>query len=290
MARPLWNGAISWGLVTISVSVVPAIGSGHKTLFHQMHRADHGRVRIRKVCELDNQELTEGDIVRGFESPDGRVATVTDDELADLPLPTAHAVEVHGFLAASDVDPVQLAKPYYLQPGKGAAKAYSLFRDALARSGRAAVTKLAMNGSEKLALIRPNGPVLVLHLLHWPDEVRSPAGLVPSDRVTVTDTEVAAALELMDSIGPADLEAIHDDYQHAVDVLLDAKLAGTEPPTLEQAPAAAPMDLMAALRQSLEDAEARRAKPHAEASAPNAPKRKAAKKAARGREPSRDRG
>lgn len=263
MPRPLWNGAISFGLVTIPVAVVPAIGSGHKAVFHQMHADDMGRIRVRKVCEIDGEELSEADIVRGYEAPDGRVATIEDRDLDDIPLPTAHAVEVHGFLDLDTVDPVQLAKPYFLQPGKGAGKPYTLFRDALARANKGAVTKMAFHGREVPALVRPLDDVLVLHQLHWPDEVRSAADAAPPERVTVPDDEVDAAVALLLAMGEADLDAYEDGYQAAVDDMLTAKLGGEELPQAapDEGRAAPVIDIMEALRQSLADAEANRAKP-----------------------------
>jgi DNA end-binding protein Ku len=283
MPRPIWNGAISWGLVSIPVSVVSAIGSGHKIAFHQMHAEDQGRVRVRKVCDVDGEELGEDDIVRGYTAPDGRVALITDEDLDDIPLPTAHTIEAHGFVGIDDIPLTQLGRPYYLQPGKAGAKPYTLFRDALARKGKAAVTKFAMHGSEKLALIRAHGDILVLHQLRWPDEVRSAADAAPPEHVTVTDQEIDAAEALLLALGEVDLDDERDEYQRAVEQLVTAKLGG------EELPAAAPeedrgapvVDIMAALRQSLEDAEKRKAKPGRDAKKSTAKKATAKKTAAK---------
>ncbi|MGR6998839.1 Ku protein [Yinghuangia aomiensis] len=144
MPQTVWAGLISWGLVSIPVDVQSAIGSEHDVKFNQFHAADMGQVRVRKVCERDGRELSAGDIVRGYTAPDGRVATVTDAELDALPLPTARAVEVHGFVSVDDVDPVRLGRPYYLRPGAGGAKPYAVFRESLRRLGKAAVAKLAL--------------------------------------------------------------------------------------------------------------------------------------------------
>lgn len=259
--RAIWKGAISFGLVSIPVKVVSAIGSEHSVKFHQMHQSDQGRVRYRKVCELDGQELGSGDIVRGYEAADGRTVVVTDEDLADLPLPTARAIEVHGFLTEDTVDPLQLGKPYYLAPDTAGAKPYVLMREALRRSGKAAVAKLAMRGHETLALVRAQEDVLVLHQLYWPDEINSTDGVAPTDRVKVTDAELDMADTLIDTLGAADLDEFHDEYAVAVEELVTAKLEGVEPPApeAEGETGAQVIDLMAALRQSVEQAQGRRA-------------------------------
>jgi DNA end-binding protein Ku len=260
-ARAIWKGAISFGLVSIPVKVVSAIGSEHAVKFHQMHETDQGRVRYRKVCELDGQELGSGDIVRGYQAADGRTVVVSDDDLADLPLPTARSIEVHGFLDEEGVDPLQLGKPYYLAPDTAGAKPYVLMREALRRSGKAAVAKLAMRGHEILALVRAQDDVLVLHQLYWPDEINSTDGVAPTERVKVTDAELDLADTLIDTLGTADLSEFHDEYASAVEELVTAKLEGAEPPApeAEAGAGAQVIDLMAALRQSVEQAQGQRA-------------------------------
>lgn len=259
--RAIWKGAISFGLVSIPVKVVSAIGSEHSVKFHQMHQSDQGRVRYRKVCELDGQELGAGDIVRGYQSADGRTVVVTDEDLADLPLPTARAIEVHGFLTEDTVDPLHLGKPYYLAPDTAGAKPYVLMREALRRSGKAAVAKLAMRGHETLALVRAQDDVLVLHQLYWPDEINSTDGVAPTERVQVTDAELDMADTLIDTLGAADLAEFHDEYAVAVEELVTAKLEGVEPPApeAEAETGGQVIDLMAALRQSVEQAQGKRA-------------------------------
>jgi DNA end-binding protein Ku len=276
--RAIWKGAISFGLVSIPVKVVSAIGSEHSVKFHQMHQSDQGRVRYRKVCELDGQELASGDIVRGYEAADGRTVVVTDDDLADLPLPTARAIEVHGFLTEDAVDPLQLGKPYYLAPDTAGAKPYVLMREALRRSGKAAVAKLAMRGHETLALVRAQDDVLVLHQLYWPDEINSTDGVAPTERVQVTDAELDMADTLIDTLGAADLDEFHDEYAAAVEELVTAKLEGVEPPApeAEGETGAQVIDLMAALRQSVEQAQGKRAEEAGDEGA------KPARKSARG--------
>jgi DNA end-binding protein Ku len=247
----IWKGAISFGLVSIPVQMVSAVSAEHRVKFHQLHQADHGRVRYRKVCEIDGQELTDDQITRGYWSPDGRVARVADKDLADLPLPSARALEVHGFLLADQVSPVQLGKPYYLRPEETGLKAYTLLREALERSGKAAVVKQALRGREILAMVHPYRGLLLLRQLHWPDEVQPSEKLAPPEHVTVSDAELDAADALMDAIGPADLAGERDHYAEAVEQVVEAKLAGAPPPETTPVPQEPTVDLMTALRASL---------------------------------------
>lgn len=180
---------------------------------------------------------------------------VTDADLADLPLPSSRSLEVHGFLPLDQVSPIRLGKPYYLRPDEPMGlKPYTLLRQALERSGKGAVVKQALRGREILALVHPHRGVLVLRQLHWPDEVQPAEGLTPPPSVTVTDAELDAADALIGAIGPADLAAERDHYAEAVEQVVEAKLAGAPPPEAAPVPEAPTVDLMTALRTSLEQA------------------------------------
>ncbi len=144
--RSIWKGTISFGLVSIPIKVVAAT-ENHSVSFHQVHTADQGRIRYRKVCELDEEEVPREEIGRGFETEEGRTVLLTDDDMAALPLPTAKTVEILGFVPAEEIDPIQLDRSYYLAAdGKRADKPYVLLREALKRSGKVAVAKLAPAG------------------------------------------------------------------------------------------------------------------------------------------------
>lgn len=171
--RSVWSGNLAFGLVSIPVKLGSAVSS-HKIGFRQIHLTDSGRVRYQKTCELDGQVLSTSDIGRAFETPD-QLVEVTDAELQSLPLPTAKTIEVSGFLELSSVDTMQFDAPYFLAPASPAAnKPYVLMRDALARTGKAAVGKFAMRNSEHLALVLARDDVLLLQTLRWPDELNSP--------------------------------------------------------------------------------------------------------------------
>jgi DNA end-binding protein Ku len=228
--------------------------SSHKISFRQIHLADQGRVRYQKTCELDETVLDSSDIGRAYETPDDRLVEVTDSDLKTLPLPTAKTIEVSGFVGMEAVDAVQFDTSYFLAPASPAAhKPYVLMREALARSGKAAVGKFAMRGSEHLALVRAREDVLVLQTLRWPDELNSSAEAAPKGKVNISDSELKLADTLIDALGAADLSSYHDEYGQAVEALVTAKLEGAEPPAAgEEDRGGNVVDLMAALRASVE--------------------------------------
>ncbi|MGW0710562.1 non-homologous end joining protein Ku [Streptomyces sp. NPDC002643] len=266
--RSIWNGAISFGLVSIPIKLVNATES-HSVSFRQIHLEDGGRIRYRKVCELEEREVTQGEIGKAYEDADGTMIPITDDDLAALPIPTAKTIEIEGFVPAERVDPLQMDAAYYLAAnGVPAAKPYTLLREALKRSGKVAICKFALRGRERLGMLRVVDDVLAMHGLLWPDEIREPEGVAPDTGVTVRDKELDLADALMDTLGEVDLEALHDDYREAVEELIAAKASGEEPPSAP-APAAGGkvLDLMAALEKSVKDAKESRGEETAEVTA-----------------------
>ncbi|WP_327292626.1 non-homologous end joining protein Ku [Streptomyces sp. NBC_01198] len=253
--RSVWSGNLAFGLVSIPVKLGSAVSS-HKISFRQIHLADQGRVRYQKTCELDEEVLTSSDIGRAFETPDDQLVEVTDADLQALPLPTAKTIEVSGFLDAASVDAMQLDTPYFLAPSSPTAnKPYVLMREALARSGKAAVGKFAMRNSEHLALITARDDILLLQTLRWPDELNSAADAVPRGKVNISDNELHLADTLIQALGEADLSAYHDEYAAAVEALVTAKLEGAEPPAATgEGGGGKVVDLMSALQASVDQA------------------------------------
>lgn len=260
--RPIWSGAISFGLVTIPIKVVPATES-HDISFRQVHTADGGRIRYRKVCELDGQQLGQEDIVRGYETATGTLVPVTDQDLDNLPLPTAKAIEIVSFVPAASIDPIQIGASYYLAATEAvAAKPYELLRQALERSSKVAVAKFAMRDRERLGLLRVKDDVIMLHSLRWPEEIRS-ASQVDVPDVAVTDDEVDAAVRLAETLSGGNIGELRDEYRDALEEVIAAKASGTRlAPAEEKAPASAEVvDLMAMLEKSVQDAKATRGEP-----------------------------
>ncbi|MGR3935244.1 non-homologous end joining protein Ku [Streptomyces sp. BRA346] len=285
MPRPVWSGAVSFGLVTIPIKVLPAT-EDHSITFRQIHTVDSGRIRYRKVCEIDGQVLEQDEIGRAYEQSKDQLVPVSDQELDELPLPTAKAIGVEAFVPSELLDPIRFGRPYFLQAdGAVASKPYVLLREALQRSDKIAVAKFSWHNRERLGALRVVGDAIVLQVLHWDDEIRSAEGLAPTG-VEISDSEVGEAMALMEAIGPADISQYRDQYRDAVEAVIEAKAAGHAPPETEAPaePAGRVVDLMAALRDSVQAAKKARgeeaeAEVHAMPTKKTAGKKKAAKKA-----------
>ncbi|WP_098892659.1 non-homologous end joining protein Ku [Streptomyces sp. or3] len=251
--RSIWNGAISFGLVSIPIKLVNAT-ENHSISFRQIHLADGGRIRYRKVCELDEEEVSGGEIGKAYEDADGTMIPITDEDLAQLPLPTAKTIEIVAFVPADRIDPLQMDAAYYLSAnGVPAAKPYTLLREALRRSNRVAVAKYALRGRERLGMLRVVDDVIAMHGLLWPDEIRAPQDAAPDGDITVRDAELDLADALMDTLGEVDMDSLHDDYREAVEELVAAKAAGETvlPAEPEDTGDGKVIDLIAALENSV---------------------------------------
>lgn len=254
--RAIWKGAVSFGLVSIGVRLYSA--TEEKDIrFHQVHRTDGGRIRYKRVCSVDGEEVSYDDIAKGYDLGGGEMVILTDEDFSDLPLSTSRAIDVLEFVPADQVDPILYNKAYYLEPEGTATKPYVLLRDALADSDRVAIVKVAIRQREQLATLRVRDNVLVLNTMLWPDEIRQASFGFLDDDVQVRPPELAMAASLIDSMaGEFAPDEYTDDYRAALQEVIDAKVQGREivaPEEEEEAPAAA-VDLMAALRASVERA------------------------------------
>ncbi|MFG2586553.1 non-homologous end joining protein Ku [Streptomyces malaysiensis] len=200
------------------------------------------------------------EIGRAYEASKDQLVPISDQELDDLPLPTAKAIDVEAFVEAERLDPIRFGKPYFLQAdGAVAAKPYVLLREALQRSSKVAVVKFAWHNRERLGALRVVGEAIVLQVLHWPDEVRSAEGVAPR-AVDISDSEVEEAIALMDVIGGADISQYRDQYREAMEAVIEAKAEGVEPPHMEAPaePIGKVVDLMSALQDSVRAAKKNR--------------------------------
>jgi DNA end-binding protein Ku len=262
--RSIWAGAISFGMVVIPVKLYAATEQ-RDVAFRQVHRSDGGRIQFRRTCSLDGQEVPYSDVAKGYELPTGDVVVLTDDDLADLPLSTAHRIDVLHFAPAGQLDPILMNKTYYLEPEPAGVRAYVLFRDALERSGRIAFAKVAIRQREALAGLRVREGVLTLDTLLWPDEVRTPDFPFLEDDIDVKTQELKMAASLIDAM-TEDFEPLlyHDAYREALEALVQAKIEGNEVvrPGGPPAPSGqgAPLDLSEMLRASVEAARANRSR------------------------------
>jgi len=258
--QAIWKGTISFGLVTIPIKVYSATEE-RDISFRQVHEADGGRIRYRRVCEIDGEEVPYSDIGKGYELPDGRMVILTNDDFSSLPLPTAKSIDVLEFVPMEQVDPLFFAKAYYLAADGPGAKPYVLLRDALTKTGQCALVKVAIRTRETLALLRERDGALVLQTMLWPDEVRDSEFAKPDDAVDVKDQEVAMAESYIATLeAEFDPTRYHSDYREALESLVEAKVEGLPMPELEEddEETADVVDLVAALRASVDAAKKRR--------------------------------
>jgi DNA end-binding protein Ku len=226
--RSIWTGAISFGLVVIPVKLYAATEQRDIT-FRQVHREDGARIQFRRVCTLDGAEVPYADIAKGYELPTGDMVVLTDEDLADLPLVTAHRIEVLHFAPAVQVEPIYANKSYYTEPEQAGARAYVLFRDALEASGKVAVAKVALRQREALAALRVREGVITLETLLWPDEVRKPDFAFLDEDIDVRSQELKMAASLIDTM-TEDFEPdqYHDTYREALEAVVQAKVEGND--------------------------------------------------------------
>jgi DNA end-binding protein Ku len=271
----MWKGAISFGLVTIPVSVYPA--TEEKTLrFNQLHAEDGGRIRMKRTCSVDGEEVTFDHIVKGYEYEKDRYVVLTEDDFDKVPVQSSRAIDIVQFVDLEEIDPIMYKKTYYLIPEETGAKAYALLREAMNQVNKVGVAKVSFRDKEHLAALRFKDDAFVLETMYWPDEIR-PAdfGGVDVD-VKVRDQELDMAKMLIDNLtSDWHPEEFTDEYREALLKIVEAKIAGEEIEMVEAQPTAKVVDLMAALKASVDAA---RKKPDAEATKKPAAKKPTAKK------------
>lgn len=259
--RPIWKGTISFGLVAIPVKLYTAT-EAHDVSFRQVHAADGGRIRYKRVCELDGEEVPYSDIAKGYELPGGEIVVLTDEDFANLPLASSKEIDVVEFVPAEQIDPMLYNKAYYAEPDKSGIKPYVLMRDTLADSERVAVVKVTLRSREALGVLRATGDVLVVHTLLWPEEIRDAQSLAPQTEVTVRKQELAMASSYIESLA-ADFDPAEfsDEYKAAVEEVVAAKTAGREVTAIEPSNGGGGevIDLVEALRANVEAAKEKRA-------------------------------
>jgi DNA end-binding protein Ku len=277
--RPVWRGAISFGLVTIAVRMFGSTEE-HDFRFHQVHPEDGGRIRYKRVCEICGNEVEYRDIAKGYELADGRVVVLTDEDFAKLPVATDKSIQVLEFVPTEEVDPIFFQKTYYLEPDKTAGRPYVLLRQALEDTDRHALVKISVRQRESLGILRARDDVLVLHTIFWPDEIRNPEFGFLDEDLEVRPQELKMATSLIDNMaGSFKPEQFTDEYRDALAGLVEAKADGAElPDRPEEEDAGDVIDLMTALERSVEQS---RAKSQPEpAKKKSEPKRKSGKRTA----------
>ncbi len=282
MPRAMWKGAVSFGLVNVPVKLYSAT-EDHDISFRQVHREDGGRIHYKRVCSIDGEEVSYDDIAKGYETEDGQMVVITDEDLKHLPNQSSKEIAVEKFVPVEQVDPMLLDKPYYLEPEKGAAKAYALLRDSLEAAERMAVVTVAIRNRKNMAVLRVRDGIIVLQTMLWPDEIRSADFANLGDVGSATERELSMATMLIDSLsGDYDASEFEDDYAQAVETMVQTKLEGGE---VKEQPAAKDgsgevVDLLEALQRSVDRAKASRGEPVSEktSASSRAPAKKTAAK------------
>jgi DNA end-binding protein Ku len=274
--RAIWKGAVSFGLVNVPIRLYSAT-ENHDVQFRQVHREDGGRIKYQRVCSIDGEIVSYDDIAKGYETEDGDMVVLTDEDFKGLPAASSKEISVEKFVPADQIDPMLLDKCYYLEPDKAAAKPYVLLRDALEKENRMAVVTVSIRTRMTMAVLRVREGVIVMQTMLWPDEVRDADFANLEDDMKATKQEMAMADLLIEQLaGDYDPDDYEDDYAAALQALVKAKVEGGE---VQEAPESKDesgevVDLLAALKKSVGKAKASRGEAPAEEPA----KKSAAKK------------
>jgi DNA end-binding protein Ku len=277
--RAIWNGAISFGLVNIPVGVYSATHS-ERISFHYLHKKDMGRIHNVRVCEVDGKEVAYEDLVRGYEYEKGEYVALEEEDFDRIAIETNKNISIVDFVDQAEIDPMFFDTPYYLAPGKNADHVYALFREALSKSGKVGIGKVAFREREHLAAIKAHGNALMLDTLHFADEIAKTTGLdLPAKSAKITERERKLAEQLIDEMSAKfEPEKYADTYREALLEMIDQKLKGKGRKTKKAAARKATtnvVDIMSKLKESL-----KASRPKTRTSAKAKPK-KAAKARAR---------
>ncbi len=253
MPRPIWSGAISFGLVNVPVKLYSAVSS-KDVRFHQLDAKTNARIRQKRVSQVSGEEVPYDQIIKGYELGPDTYVPITPEELESLDPKATKSIDIEDFVDLDTIDPVYYERPYYLVPDKGGAKAYALLREAMRETNKVGVARMVLRTKQYLAAIRPKGHALVLETMYFADEVVPDDELdLPRDEVAVSEREEKMARQLIDSLS-TDFEPdkYRDEYRERVLDLIEQKASGqeivVEEPTEEPTKV---VDLMAALEASL---------------------------------------
>ncbi|HWU29387.1 MAG TPA: Ku protein [Microbacterium sp.] len=264
--RSIWKGAVTFGLVNVPVKVYSAT-EDHDISLHQVHAEDGGRIRYQRVCEIDGETVPYSDIDRAYVDDDGQTVVLTKKDLDALPAEKSREIDVVEFVPTEQIDLLTLDRAYYLEPDSKSPKAYVLLRRTLEQTDRTAIVRFTLRQKTRLAALRVRGDVLVLQTLLWADEVREAAFPSLDEDVKISDKELELSASLVDSYSSDfEPESFVDEYQKELRTLIDAKIKAGE--TFDAAETFADegegdggevIDLMEALRASVERSKAERA-------------------------------
>ncbi|MGH9647077.1 MAG: Ku protein [Bryobacteraceae bacterium] len=254
MASSVWSGYLTFGLISMPVRLFSGARSSGIS-FNQLHRTDHQRVKQQLICSADGQVLERSDIVKGFEYRKGEYVIVEPEEIKKIEPQTAKTMEILEFVKSEEVDPVYFESSYYMMPEEAGRRPYALLTKALEESEYVAIAKLTMHNREYTVFLRPHKGGLMLHTMYYKEEVREVEGFGAPD-VEIKDAEIKVAHQLIEALADEwDPDKFHDEFQDNLKKLIETKLEGGTVQAVEQPKKLAPVvDLMAALKESLENA------------------------------------
>ena len=250
MARAIWSGTISFGLVSVPVRMFPATQS-QELRFHFLDRRDLTPIGYEKVRKDDGESVPAEEIVRGFEIDKGRYVPLEDEDLDRLDIELTHSIDICDFVDLGEIDPIYFRKAYYLAPQEGAEKPYRLLVRALAETGKVGIAKVVIRNKQHLAALRAHDDVLILETMYYADEIRQPDSVDGKGKLSDAEVEMAKSLveNLSESFKP---EKYDDNYRKELLQLIRKKAKGQKLPEPQEEEDAEVVDLMAALRESVE--------------------------------------
>ena len=251
MPASVWSGYLTFGLISMPVRLFSG-ARGSRISFNQLHRDDHARVKQQLICSVDGKVLDRDEIVKGYEYRKGEYVIIDPEELKKIEPKTAKSMEILEFVKAGEVDPIYFETSYYLQPDEGGEKPYALLAQALKETDYMGIAKITMHNREYTVFLRPHESGMILHTMYYEDEVRKMEA--PKDHSEIKPAEVKIAHQLIEALaGKFEPEKFHDTYEENVRKLIQAHLEGRDVEAVAKpAKPEKVVDLMAALKQSLE--------------------------------------
>jgi len=279
MARAIWKGTISFGLISIPISLYPAT-QREELKFRLLRKSDQSPVNYKRVSEVDGKEVPWEQIVKGYEYEKGKFVVIQEEDFNRVDVEATQTVDILNFVKLDEVNPLLFYKPYYMEVGKGGDKAYDLLREALAESGKIAIAKVVIKVRQHLAAIKPQGKGLMLELMHFPDEIRDVSEFKAPAAKTVAKGEMKMALQLIDSMSEKwTPDHYKDEYRDALEKMIEKKIETGDagPAPKKRKPTGNIIDLASVLQRSIQEAR-KGGKPKANASHAEAVVKHAAKK------------
>lgn len=257
MPRAIWSGSIAFGLVSVPVRMTSAV-TEHTLHFHYVHEPDGSRIGYEKVCKAEGKPVDDDEIVKAFEVEKDEWVYMSDDDFKAAAVEGGTTVDIRSFVPYEEIDPIYFERTYYLEPQEGGEKVYALLARAMEDSGLVGVAKLVMRDRQHLACLRVRDGVITLERMHFADEIRPAKGLAPA-RAKLEKQELTMAKQLVDQFsGSFEPESFRDTYRDTLCEIIRAKQRGETVVAPEAPEAEEPVDLMAALRASIDEAQGRR--------------------------------